>query len=127
VFGNATLDGASQVSLLAASAVSVLIGHFSKRLEWENLEKEITDKIASCTPAIIILLLIGAIGGTWMVSGTPLFTHIRYMMYTTVPTFIVSLSIFLIAGLMMDVQGHGNVQEFMDGLQHTFCRTWMED
>ena len=210
VFGNATLDGASQVSLLAASAVSVLIGHFSKRLEWENLEKEITDKIASCTPAIIILLLIGAIGGTWMVSGivptmiyygmqiirpevflvsssvlcalvslmigsswttvatigvalmgigkahgfddgwiagsiitgayfgdklsplsdttvlassvsgTPLFTHIRYMLYTTVPTFIVSLSIFLIAGLMMDVQGHGNVQEFMDGLQHTF-------
>ena len=210
VFGNATLDGASQVSLLAASAVSVLIGNFSKRLEWENLEKEITDKIASCTPAIIILLLIGAIGGTWMVSGivptmiyygmqiirpevflvsssvlcalvslmigsswttvatigvalmgigkahgfddgwiagsiitgayfgdklsplsdttvlassvsgTALFTHIRYMLYTTVPTFIVSLSIFLIAGLMMNVQGHGNVQEFMDGLQHTF-------
>ena len=29
VFGNATLDGASQVSLLVASAVSVLIGHFS--------------------------------------------------------------------------------------------------
>ena len=44
VFGNATLDGASQVSLLTASAVSVLIGHFTKRLEWENLEKEITDK-----------------------------------------------------------------------------------
>ena len=69
VFGSATLDGASQVSLLVASAVSVLIGHFKKRLEWENLEKELTDKIASCTPAIIILLLIGAIGGTWMVSG----------------------------------------------------------
>ena len=210
VFGNATLDGASQVSLLVASAVSVLIGHFSKRLEWENLEKEITDKIASCTPAIIILLLIGAIGGTWMVSGivptmiyygmqiirpevffvsssvlcalvslmigsswttvatiglalmgigkahgfddgwiagsiitgayfgdklsplsdttvlassvsgTPLFTHIRYMLYTTVPTFCISLIIFLIAGFTMDVQGHGNVAEFMDGLQHTF-------
>jgi NhaC family Na+:H+ antiporter len=210
VFGNATLDGASQVSLLVASAVSVLIGHFSKRLEWENLEKEITSKIASCTPAIIILLLIGAIGGTWMVSGivptmiyygmqiirpevflvsssilcalvslmigsswttvatigvalmgigkahgfddgwiagsiitgayfgdklsplsdttvlassvsgTPLFTHIRYMLYTTVPTFLVSLSIFLIAGFTMNVQGHGNVHEFMEGLQYTF-------
>ena len=210
VFGNATLEGASQVSLLVASAVSVLIGHFSKRLEWENLEKEITDKIASCTPAIIILLLIGAIGGTWMVSGivptmiyygmqiirpevflvsssvlcalvslmigsswttvatiglalmgigkahgfddgwiagsiitgayfgdklsplsdttvlassvsgTPLFTHIRYMLYTTVPTFLVSLSIFLIAGFTMNVQGHGNVYEFMEGLQNTF-------
>ena len=210
VFGNATLDGASQVSLLVASAVSVLIGHFSKRLEWENLEKEITEKIASCTSAIIILLLIGAIGGTWMVSGivptmiyygmqiirpevflvsssilcalvslmigsswttvatigvalmgigkahgfddgwiagsiitgayfgdklsplsdttvlassvsgTPLFTHIRYMLYTTVPTFIISLSIFLVAGFMMNVSGHGNVAEFMEGLQRTF-------
>jgi len=210
VFGNATLDGASQVSLLVASAVSVLVGHFSKRLEWENLEREITEKIASCTPAIIILLLIGAIGGTWMVSGivptmiyygmqiirpevflvsssllcalvslmigsswttvatigvalmgigkahgfedgwiagsiitgayfgdklsplsdttvlassvagTPLFSHIRYMMYTTVPTFLISLSIFLVAGLAMNVSGHGNVAEFMEGLQRTF-------
>jgi len=210
VFGSATLDGASQVSLLAASAVSVLVGYFSKRLEWEQLEKEITVKIASCTPAIIILLLIGAIGGTWMVSGivptmiyygmqiirpevffvsssllcalvslmigsswttvatiglalmgigkahgfddgwiagsiitgayfgdklsplsdttvlassvsgTPLFTHIRYMLFTTVPTFCISLTIFLIAGFTMDVQGHGNVAEFMDGLQNTF-------
>ena len=210
VFGNATLDGASQVSLLIASAVSVLVGHFSKRLRWEDLEREITDKVASCTPAIIILLLIGAIGGTWMVSGivptmiyygmqilrpeiflvsssllcalvslmigsswttvatigvalmgigkahgfddgwiagsiitgayfgdklsplsdttvlassvsgTPLFTHIRYMLYTTVPTFLVSLSIFLVAGFCMNVSGHGNVIEFMDGLERTF-------
>ena len=193
-----------------ASAVSVLVGHFSKRLAWEDLEREITAKIASCTPAIIILLLIGAIGGTWMVSGivptmiyygmqilrpeiflvsssllcalvslmigsswttvatigvalmgigkahgfddgwiagsiitgayfgdklsplsdttvlassvsgTPLFTHIRYMMFTTVPTFCISLTVFLIAGLTMNVSGQGNVAEFMDGLQQTF-------
>lgn len=210
VFGNATLDGASQVSLLVASAVSVLVGHYQKRLTWDELEKEITAKIASCTPAIIILLLIGAIGGTWMVSGivptmiyygmqilkpeiflvsssllcalvslmigsswttvatigvalmgigkahgfddgwiagsiitgayfgdklsplsdttvlassvsgTPLFTHIRYMMFTTVPTFLLSLTIFLVAGLSMNVTGQGNVAEFMDGLQRTF-------
>ena len=210
VFGNATLDGASQVSLLVASAVSVVVGHFSKRLKWEDLEREISAKISSCAPAIIILLLIGAIGGTWMVSGivptmiyygmqilrpeiflvsssmlcalvslmigsswttvatlgvalmgigkahgfddgwiagsiitgayfgdklsplsdttvlassvsgTPLFTHIRYMMYTTVPTFCISLTVFLIAGLTMNVSDQGNVIKFMDGLQHTF-------
>ena len=210
VFGNATLDGASQVSLLVASAVSVVVGHFSKRLKWEDLEREISAKISSCAPAIIILLLIGAIGGTWVVSGivptmiyygmqilrpeiflvsssmlcalvslmigsswttvatlgvalmgigkahgfddgwiagsiitgayfgdklsplsdttvlassvsgTPLFTHIRYMMYTTVPTFCISLTVFLIAGLTMNVSDQGNVIEFMDGLQHTF-------
>ena len=69
VFGNATLDGASQVSLIIASGVSVLVGWCSKRLSWDNLDKEMTKKVASCTPSIIILLLIGAIGGTWMVSG----------------------------------------------------------
>jgi len=93
VFGNATLDGASQVTLLVASAVSVLVGHFSKRLEWSNLEKEISDKIASCTPAIIILLLIGAIGGTWMVAGiVP--TMIYYGMQIIQPEiFLVSSSL----------------------------------
>ena len=54
------------------------------------------------------------------VSGTPLFTHIRYMLFTTVPTFCISLIIFLIAGFTMNVSGHGNVVEFMDGLHHTF-------
>jgi NhaC family Na+:H+ antiporter len=54
------------------------------------------------------------------VSGTPLFTHIRYMLYTTVPTFCISITIFLIAGFTMNVSGHGNVAEFMEGLQRTF-------
>jgi NhaC family Na+:H+ antiporter len=42
------------------------------------------------------------------------------MLYTTVPTFSISLTIFLIAGLTMNISGHGNVAEFMEGLQHTF-------
>ncbi len=210
VFGNATLDGASQVALIIASGVCVFIGWATKRLDWNNLEKEMTAKVASCTPSIIILLLIGAIGGTWMVSGivptmiyyglqilspqwflvssciicalislligsswttiatvgvallgigralgfsdgwtagaiisgayfgdklsplsdttvlassvvgTPLFTHIRYMMQTTVPTFIIALIIFFTAGLLMDVSGEGDVRLFMDGLSRTF-------
>ena len=69
VFGNATLDGASQVSLIIASGVCVLVGWMTKKLKWGDLDKEITKKVASCTPSIIILLLIGAISGTWMVSG----------------------------------------------------------
>ena len=42
VFGNATLDGASQVTLIISSGVCVLIGWCTKRLSWENLEKEMT-------------------------------------------------------------------------------------
>ena len=42
VFGNATLDGASQVSLIIASGVSVLVGLCGRRLSWDNLDKEMT-------------------------------------------------------------------------------------
>ena len=210
VFGNATLDGASQVALLIASGTCVLVGWFKKRLDWDVLEREMTEKVANCTPSIIILLLIGAISGTWMVSGivptmiyygmqilhpqwflvsscvlcalislligsswttvatigvalmgigkahgfddgwiagsiisgayfgdklsplsdttvlassvsgTPLFTHIRYMLFTTIPAFTLTLLIFLIAGLSMNVAAMGNVSVFADGLNRTF-------
>ena len=54
------------------------------------------------------------------VVGTPLFTHIKYMMQTTVPTFVVTLVIFFTTGLLMNVSGEGDVQMFVDGLSHTF-------
>ena len=209
VFGTDALEGATQVSLLIASAICVAVGYLMKRVEWESLEGEMTAKISSCMPSIIILLLIGAIGGTWMVSGivptmiyygvqvlrpewflvssslfcalvsvmvgsswttvatigvalmgigrahgfddgwvagsiiagayfgdklsplsdttvlassvsgTPLFTHIRYMMTTTIPTFCVSLLIFTVAGLMMDVPESSGIS-FLEELQETF-------
>ena len=54
------------------------------------------------------------------VSGTPLFTHIHYMMNTTIPSFLISLTIFFVAGLTMNVSGQGNVAMFMEGLGNTF-------
>ncbi len=208
-FGTDALDGATQVSLLIASAVCALVGYLMRHVKWEALEREMTNKIASCMPSIIILLLIGAIGGTWMVSGivptmiyygvqvlrpewflvssslfcalvsvmvgsswttvatigvalmgigrahgfddgwvagsiitgayfgdklsplsdttvlassvsgTPLFTHIRYMMKTTIPTFCISLVIFAVAGLLMEVSGSSEVG-FLSQLDGTF-------
>lgn len=208
-FGTDALDGATQVSLLIASAVCALVGYLMRHVKWEALEREMTSKIASCMPSIIILLLIGAIGGTWMVSGivptmiyygvqvlrpewflvssslfcalvsvmvgsswttvatigvalmgigrahgfddgwvagsiitgayfgdklsplsdttvlassvsgTPLFTHIRYMMKTTIPTFCISLVIFAVAGLLMKVSGSSEVG-FLSQLGDTF-------
>jgi NhaC family Na+:H+ antiporter len=55
-----------------------------------------------------------------IVSGTPLFTHIRYMMNTTVPSFLISLLIFLIAGLTVEVTHGVNVLQFMDALHQSF-------
>ena len=209
VFGTDALDGATQVSLLIASAICVAVGYLMRRVQWEALERQMTDTIASCMPSIIILLLIGAIGGTWMVSGivptmiyygvqvlrpewflvssslfcalvslmvgsswttvatigvalmgigrahgfddgwvagsiitgayfgdklsplsdttvlassvsgTPLFTHIRYMMKTTIPTFTVSLLVFTVAGLLMDVSGKAEMS-FLHQLTGSF-------
>lgn len=60
-------------------------------------------------------------------AGTDLFTHIRYMMYTTVPTLIITLIIFLFMGLSinskMDLAGVASMQ---NTLNQTFLITpWL--
>lgn len=209
IFGNDTLSGASQVSLLIASAVCVIIGLCTKRLAWENLEVVLKRNIGSSTVAILILMLIGALSSTWMISGvvptmiyygmmiikpqwflisacvlcalvslmtgsswttvatmgialmgigkaygfadgwiagaiisgayfgdklsplsdttvlassitdTPLFTHIRYMMQTTIPTFIITLIIFIIAGFCITTSNEHSAL-FTDALKNRF-------
>ena len=69
VFGADAIGGGSQVSLLVASAVAALISVTICKCKWEVLEKSIVDNIRTSASAIIILLLIGAIAGTWMLSG----------------------------------------------------------
>ncbi len=68
-FGSDSLAGASQVTLLAAAAVCVLIGMVFLKVPWSRFERSITDNIASVSSAVVILLLIGAMSGAWMVSG----------------------------------------------------------
>ncbi|MBQ5681729.1 MAG: sodium:proton antiporter, partial [Bacteroidaceae bacterium] len=189
IFGDETLAGASQLALLVATASCVSIGIVTNLISWNDFERAVSDKVGGVSSAIIILLLIGALGGAWMVSGvvptiiyygmeimspkwflvsaclicslvsvltgsswttiatigvalmgigkalgfseawiagavisgayfgdkmspmsdttvlasstvgTPLFTHIRYMLYTTVPTYFITLTIFTVVGL----------------------------
>ena len=207
VFGDDALSGASQIALILATAICVGIGLLTRRITWDDFEKAITEKVSGVSQALFILLLIGALGGSWMLSGVvptliyygmeimhpqwflasaciissvvsvmtgsswttiatigialmgigqalgyeegwiagavisgayfgdkisplsdttvlasstvgvPLFTHIRYMMYTTVPTMLVTLLIFTVRGLMQpqaDVQQIAMVQEALD-------------
>jgi len=210
IFGDDSLSGASQVALLVASAVCICIGIFRGYNKWEDFENAISEKVSGIASAIIILLLIGALGGAWMVSGvvplliyhgmnilnptwflvcaciicavvsvmtgsswttiatigiallgigkalgfeegwiagaiisgayfgdkisplsdttvlasstvgTPLFTHIRYMMFTTVPTFAITLIIFALVGFLQGSQGESDVQEVQHALADTF-------
>ena len=207
VFGDDALSGASQIALILATAVCVGIGLLTRRITWDDFEKAIAEKVSGVSQALFILLLIGALGGAWMLSGVvptliyygmeimhpqwflasaciisavvsvmtgsswttvatigialmgigqalgyeegwiagavisgayfgdkisplsdttvlasstvgvPLFTHIRYMMYTTVPTMLVTLLVFTVRGLMQpqaDVEQIAMVQEALD-------------
>jgi NhaC family Na+:H+ antiporter len=69
LFGGDAIAGGSQLSLLTASAVCTAIAIGFYRIKWQVLEDAIITNMRSATPAIIILLLIGAIAGTWMASG----------------------------------------------------------
>lgn len=68
-FGSDALGGASQITLLTVSALCVLIGMGYLNVPWASFEKAITKNVASVSSALVILLLIGALGGIWMVSG----------------------------------------------------------
>lgn len=68
-FGSDALDGGSQVALLASSAVCVAIAIWVFRVPWHRIEEAIGGNIKAIGSAIIILLLIGAISGSWMISG----------------------------------------------------------
>lgn len=59
-------------------------------------------------------------------SGTPLFTHIRYMLLTTIPTISIALTIYLVAGLFMQSNDVADTALFVGALHKTFCITpWL--
>ena len=69
-FGADAIGGGSQIALLFAAAVAAALAITLCGQKWQTLEEAIVENIRTSASAIIILLLIGAISGTWMLSGT---------------------------------------------------------
>lgn len=215
-FGTDALAGGSQVALMMSAGVVVAISMILYKTPWRVFEESILDNIHAVGTSIIILLLIGSVSGSWMISGvvptmiyygmkvifpeiflfassvicalisvmtgsswttiatvgvalvgigtaqgyepgwiagaiisgayfgdkvsplsdttvlasssagTPLFTHIRFMMVTTVPSFIISLIIFLVVSLMHDHTSSVQIAGFSQDLRETFNITpWL--
>lgn len=210
VFGADALSGGSQVALLMASGVVVAISMIFYKIPWKDFEEGITDNIRAVGTAILILLLIGAVAGSWMVSGvvpsmiyygmkiifpsiflfatcaicalisimtgsswttiatvgvalvgigtaqgyepgwiagaiisgayfgdkvsplsdttvlasssagTPLFTHIRFMMITTIPSFVIAMVVFLVVSLTHEVPSSVITADFSNDLVNTY-------
>ena len=69
IFGADSILGASQVALLAAAGIAIWLGMWLYKIPWKAFEEEIGKNIGNVATAILILLLIGAISGTWTMSG----------------------------------------------------------
>ena len=215
LYGDDSLGGSNQLSLLFSGALAAIIGILYGN-NWKDILEGISKSIKSVTPSIIILLLIGSLAGTWLISGivpamiyyglqilnpeiflfataiitaivslatgsswstiatigiallgigqalglplgliggaiisgayfgdkmsplsdttnlapamagTDLFTHIRYMMYTTIPSFSIALILFLIIGFRSNIIGTENIGELLQTLNTSFNITpWL--
>ena len=63
------LSGASQIALLVSSAVCIGISMLFYKMSWHAFESVINATIGESSTSILILLLIGIMSSTWMVSG----------------------------------------------------------
>ncbi len=68
LFGTYALDGSNQVILILAGGVTAVVGIYIG-YTWTDVEKGIVKTISSAMPSILILFVIGALAGTWMLSG----------------------------------------------------------
>ena len=68
VFGDNALGGSNQFILLLGGAVAAIVG-FMNKVTYKQMMHEVADNLRSTAGAIIILLLVGALAGTWLISG----------------------------------------------------------
>lgn len=68
IFGDAALDGSNQMILLLSAAVATLVA-MRLGFNWKEIRSGIVKSISSAMASIIILLLIGSLAGTWLISG----------------------------------------------------------
>lgn len=68
-YGADALNGASQVVLLLSAGLTAMIGCFRYGHRWIEFAGEIELNIGRIGSAMLILLMIGMLSGTWMVSG----------------------------------------------------------
>ena len=68
VFGDDALSGSNQFILLMGGAIAAVVGFFHK-VSYEKMLAEVAENVKSTTGALLILLMVGALSGTWLISG----------------------------------------------------------
>ena len=68
VYGDDALSGSNQFILLFGAAVASVVG-FANKISYTIILDKVADNLKSVTGAILILLFVGALAGTWLIGG----------------------------------------------------------
>ena len=68
VYGDDAMGGSNQFILLVGAAAGIALGIY-KGFKFSNMMNQVAENLKSVTGAIVILLFVGALSGTWLISG----------------------------------------------------------
>lgn len=95
LIGDDVLSGANQMTLLIAAGAAVCVALYNG-YRWDELQDGMVRTVAGAIPAIMILLMIGVLSGTWMLSGIiPAMIH--YGLYVLQPEYFLPATVAISA------------------------------
>ena len=68
VFGDDALSGSNQFILLLGGAVAAIVGIY-KKVPYKQMLAEVAENINSTSGALLILLMVVSLAGTWLIIG----------------------------------------------------------
>ena len=95
IYGDDALSGSNQFILLLGGAVAALIG-FRQNISYKEMLTQVAENLKSVTGAILILLFVGALAGTWLLSGI-IPAMIYYGLQLLHPTYFLAACIIICA------------------------------
>ena len=95
VFGDDALSGSNQFILILGAAVAAIVG-FINKTSYQKMLEEVSENLKSTSGALLILLMVGALSGTWLVSGI-IPTMIYYGLQLLNPNFFLVASVLICA------------------------------
>ena len=74
-FGEDSSYGANQIAMLLAAFIAGSIG-MARGVQWKAISEAIGHSVSQAAEAILLILMIGALSGTWLIAGIiPAFIH----------------------------------------------------
>ena len=68
LFGDSSSSGPNQIALILAAGLTIIIG-LRNGYTWKEMEKGMVDGISLSMGALLILLAVGSLIGTWILAG----------------------------------------------------------